>query len=419
MATKKISELTAVTNAAGADTFVFVQGGVTYKGTRAQNASKGADIASATTTDIGAATGEYVEVTGSITITGFGTAAAGTKRIVRFMGALTLTHNATSLILKTGANIVTVADDVGEFISLGSGNWFCKEYSRKDGTPLTVAAASTTVSGIIEIATNAEALTGTDTARALTADDLKYVLTNLNYTINEGEGAAIASAATTNIWSVDGNTVHITNTNTITSFGTAGQAGAWKKVIFDDALTLTHGANLNLQGSLNISTAANDWAFVYADTTTLFRVVYFRASGAAIQPLISFSVNKGGVDQTAIVTATPTKVTWPTEEWDVGSTFASDKWIPGKLGRYHSIVHLYSTTFGSPQMLISIYKNGVSYKEDVIYSNASIQTLPFNVDLDVDTITDYFEVYVTHNLGSNATLSGLATRTWWQGHEVR
>ncbi|MFA5377353.1 MAG: hypothetical protein WC455_16500 [Dehalococcoidia bacterium] len=37
-------------------------------------------------------------------------------------------------------------------------------------------AASTTVAGPIEIATNVEALAGTDTARAITPDDLKYVL---------------------------------------------------------------------------------------------------------------------------------------------------------------------------------------------------------------------------------------------------
>ena len=92
--------------------------------------SKGADIASNTLTDIGAATGNYVTITGTTTITAFGTAQAGTMRWLRFAGALTLTHNATSLILPDGASITTVAGDVALFISDGSGNWRCGGYSR-------------------------------------------------------------------------------------------------------------------------------------------------------------------------------------------------------------------------------------------------------------------------------------------------
>ncbi len=104
--------------------------------TGAINEAKGADIASATTTDIGAATGNFVDVTGTTTITGLGTVAAGTRRIVRFTGALLLTYNATSLILPTSANITTAAGDTAIFISLGSGNWVCTSYQRKDGSSL-------------------------------------------------------------------------------------------------------------------------------------------------------------------------------------------------------------------------------------------------------------------------------------------
>lgn len=100
--------------------------------------------------------------------------------------------------------------------------------------------------------------------------------------IIEAEGAAVASAATTEIWATDGNTRHITGTTTITSLGTASQAGQWQKIIFDGALTLTHGANLNLPGSANITTAADDFAWVYADTTTQHDVLYFKKDGTAV-----------------------------------------------------------------------------------------------------------------------------------------
>lgn len=89
---------------------------------------KGADIASASTTDLSAATGEMVDVTGTTTITALGTLDAGYRRIVRFTGILTLTHNATSLILPGGVNITTANGDIAQFVSLGSGNWVCVNY---------------------------------------------------------------------------------------------------------------------------------------------------------------------------------------------------------------------------------------------------------------------------------------------------
>ncbi len=115
------------------------------------NEAKGTDIASATTTDIGGAIGNYVNVTGTVTITGLGTVQAGTRRIVNFTGILTLTYNATSLILPTTANITTAVGDTAQFISLGSGNWVCVSYQRASGTALATGAStfqrSTAVTG--------------------------------------------------------------------------------------------------------------------------------------------------------------------------------------------------------------------------------------------------------------------------------
>lgn len=79
-------------------------------------------IASASTCDIGAATTPKVQITGTTTITGFG-AQANAVRLVRFGGALTLTHNATSLILLGGASRTTASGDVGIYVSDSSGHW--------------------------------------------------------------------------------------------------------------------------------------------------------------------------------------------------------------------------------------------------------------------------------------------------------
>ena len=96
-------------------------------------------VASATTTDIGAVEAEYLSVSGTTTITGLGTVAAGIRRTLVFEGALTLTHNGTSLILPGAANITTAAGDVGMFRSLGSGNWRCEAYTTASGAPLAYA----------------------------------------------------------------------------------------------------------------------------------------------------------------------------------------------------------------------------------------------------------------------------------------
>jgi hypothetical protein len=87
------------------------------------------DLASATTTDL-STVGANVRITGTTTITGFGTAASGVTRKLRFAAALTLTHNATSLILPGAADITTAAGDTAEAISLGSGNWVLVNFTR-------------------------------------------------------------------------------------------------------------------------------------------------------------------------------------------------------------------------------------------------------------------------------------------------
>jgi len=93
------------------------------------------DVASAATCDIGAAAALKVHITGSTTITSFGSVANAFKLIL-FNGALTLTHNATSLILPGGANITTADGDTAIATSDGSGNWRVRPYQRASGKPV-------------------------------------------------------------------------------------------------------------------------------------------------------------------------------------------------------------------------------------------------------------------------------------------
>lgn len=82
-------------------------------------ASNEVDVASATTTDIGAANSSSVRITGTTAITSFGANYSG-PRFVRFGGALTLTHNASTLNLPGAANITTVAGDRAIITPIGT-----------------------------------------------------------------------------------------------------------------------------------------------------------------------------------------------------------------------------------------------------------------------------------------------------------
>jgi hypothetical protein len=107
---------------------------------RSNLAFKGSDIASSGTTDLSAATGNFVDITGTTTITAFGTLTAGMWKFIRFTGALTLTHNATSLILPGAANIATANGDTCIAMSLGAGNWKVMHYQKADGGVISLAS---------------------------------------------------------------------------------------------------------------------------------------------------------------------------------------------------------------------------------------------------------------------------------------
>lgn len=88
---------------------------------------KSVTIASASTMNIGAAAGTYIDVTGAVTITAFDTVQAGVRRVLRFAGAPQITHSATTTILPGAQNLPVQAGDTVEFTSEGSGNWRCTD----------------------------------------------------------------------------------------------------------------------------------------------------------------------------------------------------------------------------------------------------------------------------------------------------
>jgi hypothetical protein len=108
--------------------------------------------------------------------------------------------------------------------------------------------------------------------------------------IGGGVQATLASASTTDLWSVAASSIAVTGTATITQFANADAVpGSIKIVTFAGALTLSQGggsggAPLNLPNNGgNIATAAGDYAIVLALTATNVQIIqYTRASGAAL-----------------------------------------------------------------------------------------------------------------------------------------
>lgn len=153
------------------------------------------DIASASIVDLGTVTSHFANITGTTTITGFGSSALITAPVylVKFEGALTLTQGA-NLFLPNSANIITAQNDRALVEYLGSGSWRVFSYMRADGTsvavtPITLGgtgqitaalafdaikqAATASYTGVVELSNDAEARTGTSTVLAVTPANLE------------------------------------------------------------------------------------------------------------------------------------------------------------------------------------------------------------------------------------------------------
>lgn len=94
-------------------------------------------------------------------------------------------------------------------------------------------------------------------------------------------GASIASAATVNLSTATGNTVHITGTTAISAITmTNGQV---MDVVFDGILILTHNATTNkLPSEANITTSAGDTARYFYDGSVVYCLNYVKVNGKAV-----------------------------------------------------------------------------------------------------------------------------------------
>lgn len=155
-------------------------------------------LASAATTDLSLASGNYVHITGTTTITSFGTCSAGARFVLVFDGVLTLTYNATSLIIPGAANKTTAAGDACMIISEGSGNWkivgyFAISGSGGGGGTGTVTSVGLTMPSAFSVANSPVTTSGTIavTGAGLDSQYIRGDGTLANFPNSSGGGASV------------------------------------------------------------------------------------------------------------------------------------------------------------------------------------------------------------------------------------
>jgi hypothetical protein len=236
----------------------------------------GADIASAATVNLALATGTLINITGTVTITALGTVAAGAIRDLVFAGVLTLTHNATSLILPGAANIVTAAGDVARMRSLGGGNWRCLEYTRAATAPF--GSASPTI--VTPTLTLKQSATPTPTAEG----DIQWDTDDNVIVVGDGAGQQIFVPLPAG--TAAGDTLYLSAAKVLTRIakGTAAQrfamndaatAPAWR-----DEIAQSAAVDVSAGATTYDVTGIPSWA---RRVTILLRAVSFTASNVTIR----------------------------------------------------------------------------------------------------------------------------------------
>ncbi|SEI17280.1 hypothetical protein [Pseudomonas asplenii] len=190
-------------------------------------------MARAATLDIGTADAQVIQVTGTAgTISSFGTAPIGVRRLIITAGALKTFAHSASLILPGAANLGAQAGTALEAVSLGDGVWRVTSVTLPSGT----------------------AVVGTPWAGG-----------TLTKAIGDAPRGSIAVAATTDIGSIDRNTVVLTGgPGNITSFGSSPE-GTWRRLWCQSTDTVIKtGGDISTPSSQDLQLSYGDVLEVYS-----------------------------------------------------------------------------------------------------------------------------------------------------------
>lgn len=234
----------------------------------------------------------------------------------------------------------------------------------------------------------------------LVTDTVKSTGTN-----DAGLAGALASASTTDLGAATGNTVIITGTTTITSLGTASQAGVRRVAIFTDALILTHSSTLICLGEANITTEDGDVAEFIALSTTEWRMISYSKLGATTGGLIDTDgILNGAItedklgDASVSYSKTPTRLA--TTLTDATGTISASDFVNGLIvGTITGNIVKTTPTAAQIIALINGYQTGTSFEFTIVKTGAF--TLQLVGGTDVTVVGEY-------EIGSGTPKSG----TW-------
>lgn len=140
---------------------------------------------------------------------------------------------------------------------------------------------------------------------------------------------------------------------------------------------------------------------------------------------VAFHVHRNGTDQTGIATGTNTKVQWTNEDFDIGGlggyfdSSSNYRFTPPS-GYYflHAQVRWTLATAAGENRVLRLYKNGAEIKQTVISGADTSSSSCVLSAVVYANGTDYFEIYVSQNSGSNKDLFGATSPTFFCGHWV-
>lgn len=237
-------------------------------------------IASATTTDLGSATSNNVLIEGTTTINSFGTGAslANPVYLIQFEDVLTLTYNATSMVLPGGSDITTAAGDgaLVEVTNAVSGYWKMIAYFSQavSGSLGTAAAENIGTSGA-----NVPLLSGNNQWGGIQRFSAQ--------TYGDEVALTVAAGSTTPNFALGNNFTASTSVNLTIANPTnvqPGQSGLFRITQTNGSLTLTWGTAFKASGGISSVTlsgvnGAVDYFPYYAHS----------ASEIVVTPLLNIS----------------------------------------------------------------------------------------------------------------------------------
>jgi microcystin-dependent protein len=197
--------------------------------------------------------------------------------------------------------------------------------------------------------------------------------------------------------------------------GPTGPQGAPGSVWFEGTGTPAAGTGINGDFYLDDFTGN-----VYQKTAGAWAIVANIANPGGSQAA-GFRAHKNGVTQTGIASATYTKVTFGTEDYDRGGYYdaANSRWTPPA-----GLVHLDARAWinagmtATTSFALHVYKNGALFRTQWLTSSANgVDAAIVNFD-DVASGTDFYELFVYLSSTTTGQIYGAADYTFFSGHVV-